>query len=189
MVGGQVLLGSGAAWRAVYISVAFAAVLVAGCSRTFTQRVRQPNPLWDEKETGKESVAVTIVTRDMQLLAPGGSGGSGGSVYEGKLVPLINKASFVVVSRDRLRFHVRLEHKWQEYTDLSKWEVSLVDDRGRRFAATLEDAETAHVTRVWETETRSVVRDRYGDVSRINSDGYLRRQHLSSLIMFRGRGD
>ena len=171
------------------LGIALSLLVCGGCQRTFTKRVRQPNPLSDVRETLKESVPVRIVTGDIGLTAPVVSGASGGSVYEGERVPLINEASFVVVSRDRLRFHLRLEHKWEEYTDLSQWDVRLTDDKGREFKGQVEDARTAHVTKVWETETRSVARDRSGDISRVNNDGHLRRQQLSSLVMFRGRGD
>ncbi|HEU5061101.1 MAG TPA: hypothetical protein VFU21_31435 [Kofleriaceae bacterium] len=44
---------------------------------------------------------------------------------------LMNSAYFVAVSRDRLRFHVTLHHKWEDMSDPTRWRVWIEDDRGR----------------------------------------------------------
>jgi hypothetical protein len=43
---------------------------------------------------------------------------------------LTNSAYFVAVSKDRLRFHVRLHHKWEDMSDPTRWRVWIEDDRG-----------------------------------------------------------
>ena len=44
---------------------------------------------------------------------------------------LLNSVYFVAVSKDRLRFHVTLHHKWEDMSDPTRWRVWIVDDRGR----------------------------------------------------------
>jgi hypothetical protein len=105
-------------------------------------------------------------------------------------MPLRNVASFTVVSRDRLRFHVQIEHKWREYADVRTWDAYLVDDRGRRFIPVdIDLSSDRHVVVMWDFEQRSVQRNRFGDIVRINNDGYKRRNPLGSLSIFRGKGD
>jgi len=45
-------------------------------------------------------------------------------------IPLMNSVYFVAVSRDRLRFHVTLHHKWEDMSDPTRWRVWIEDDRG-----------------------------------------------------------
>jgi hypothetical protein len=42
---------------------------------------------------------------------------------------------------------------------------------------------------MWDREQRSAVRNQYGDVVRINDDGWRSRQTLGSLSVFRGKAD
>ena len=163
---------------------------VSGCSRTFQSSVTQPNPLMQPLETLRESEEIVIVTGDMELNVPRGGGNSGGSVLVDDRYPLMNSARFTVISRDRLRFHVRLEHKWQEWTELDGWEAYLVDDQGHRYEPQEVDQRSdRHIVKMWDYETRSAVRDDFGDIVRVNNDGYKRRQPLGSLSVFRGQGD
>src|SRR5437899_2205160 len=90
-------------------------VAVVGCTRTFHGSATQPNPIAQPAETLRNSEPITIVTGDMELSAPNAATG----MYEatpahGNHWPLINKASFTIVTRDRLRFHVQIDHKWEE---------------------------------------------------------------------------
>lgn len=48
-------------------------------------------------------------------------------------VKLFNTAYFVVVSKDRMRFHVTLQHKWKSMSDPSRWMVWIEDDQGNRY--------------------------------------------------------
>ena len=85
----------------------------------------QPNPLVNPTETLRHSEKITIVTGDMELETPDAarSRRSASSVAHNHRYPLLNQASFTIVSRDRLRFHVQIDHKWQEWADLKTWEV------------------------------------------------------------------
>ncbi|MEZ4401670.1 MAG: hypothetical protein R3B06_16710 [Kofleriaceae bacterium] len=169
--------------------VALAAVAVLGCSRTFQAEVVQPNPLVKPTETLRDSEVVRIVTGDMELNVPR-EAEQRVSVLRNKRYPLNNQASFTLVSRDRLRFHVQLEHKWQEWADLASWEVYMVDDRGHRYLPEgIEHAHTKHLVSMWDREVRSVQRNMYGDIIAINEDGWRRRQTLGSLSVFRGTAD
>ena len=126
----------------------------------------------------------------MELNVPAGGTNSGGSVLVDERYPLMNSARFTVVSRDRLRFHVQLEHKWQEWTDVHGWDAWLEDDQGRRFEpAETDQRSDKHIVRMWDFEQRSTVRNSFGDIVSVNNDGYKRRQTLGSLSVFRGRGD
>lgn len=161
----------------------------AACSRTFSGEVVQPNPLAKPTETLRDSEVVRIVTGDMELNLPR-EADSRVSLLRHKRYPLINEASFTVVSRDRLRFHVQLEHKWQEWADLGSWEVFLVDDEGRQYLPEgIEHSRTKHIVSMWDYEIRSTRRNMYGDIVAINEDGWRRRTTLGSLSVFRGNAD
>jgi hypothetical protein len=164
---------------------------LAGCARTFRGAVVQPNPLAQPTETLRESEPVLIVTGDMELNVPRPpSRTQRASRLSYRRYPLQNAARFTVVSRDRLRFHVQLEHKWQDWSDPSTWEAVLVDDRGRRWIPeAVEHARTRHLVTMWDQEVRTVQRNRFGDVVAINDDGWRRRLPLGSLSVFRGTAD
>lgn len=168
-------------------------VIALGCHKGFQASVTQPNPLSQPLETLRESERLTIVTGDMELELPAAntqSGVYGGSIAQNRRYPLQNAASFTVVSRDRLRFHVQIEHKWREYAKLSNWNAYLIDDLGRVYLPEEVDFLGArHVVFMWDYETRSAVRNRFGDIVAINNDGYRNRQTLGSMSLFRGRGD
>jgi hypothetical protein len=175
--------------RAVGALIVIAAV--GGCSRTFSGVAVQPNPLVDQNETLRESEKITIVRGDMELEAPQDPGPSQRvAVVNNSRYPLFNVAQFIMVSRDRLRFHVSLDHKWEEWADLSSWEVYLVDDKGHLFyPEAIEHARTNLITRMWDREVRSAQRNRFGDIVAINEDGWKNRQTLGNLSVFRGRAD
>src|SRR5204862_3990802 len=124
----------------------------------------QPNPLANPGETLRQSEKVTIVTGDMELDAPAPQE-SGytretqtASVERKNKYPLINQASFTVVSRDRLRFHVQIDHKWEEWADLKTWKVQLEDDTGRRWTPeSVEHARTKIMTTMWDREQRTSI--------------------------------
>ena len=171
----------------------------AACSRTFHTTVVQPNPLVRPTETLRESEPAVIITGDMELNAPQTPEGSqahkentsvGAEIMHKHRYPLENRASFTMVSRDRLRFHVQLEHKWQEYADLKTWDVYLEDDQGHRYEPdSVEHAKTKLMVTMWDQEIRSVRKNMYGDIVAVNDDGWKRRQPLGSLSVFRGNAD
>lgn len=147
----------------------------AACGKTLSAHTTQPNPLKYPAEFDKRSEKLVIQTRDMEL----------------PRAWLLNQSAyFSVVSRDRLRFHIRLTHKWEEYADLSGWEVQLVDDKGRVYHPDEKDTRSnRHVTRVWDYERRTAQFNMYGDIKKVNDDGYKDRTALASLDVFKGSGD
>jgi len=170
-----------------------AALAALGCHKSFQTSVTQPNPLSEPLETLRESERLTIVTGDMELEMPRASDGNaayGGSIVQNRRYPLQNTASFTVVSRDRLRFHIQIEHKWQEYAKVNNWNAYLIDDQGRVYLPQEVDMASArHVVFMWDVESRTAVRNRFGDVMSVNNDGYRSRRPLGSMSLFRGRGD
>lgn len=168
---------------------------VAGCARTFRGEATQPNPLAHPTETLRHSEKITIVTGDMELtqVHPPETGQRVGLVNRvggSSKYPLVNQASFTVVSRDRLRFHVQVDHKWQEWADLTSWDVELIDDKGQHWAPeSVEHARTKIMTTMWDREVRTAQRNRFGDVIAINDDGWKNRQTLGTLSVFRGKAD
>jgi hypothetical protein len=162
-----------------------------GCNKTLRASVTQPNPLAHPNEILYQSEPVEIITRDMELVAPRPDDGAGDAhLLIPEKMPLHNIARFTIVSRDRLRFHLQIEHKWEEWADVSTWRAHLIDDRGRVYRPeAVEKSSDKHVVVMWDMETRSVQRNRFGDIVRVNSDGWKRRQPLGSLSLFRGRGD
>jgi hypothetical protein len=167
------------------------AMSFGACHRTFSAKVSQPNPLLSPLDTLRDTEVLTIVTGDMELSHPRTSRVEGrDSLMSKTRYPLLNKASFTVVSRDRLRFHVQIEHKWKQYTDISTWKAKLYDDQGNQYAPTAIDTVKArHLVETWSFETRSTRRDGFGNIVQINDDGHRNRQPLGSLSVFRGRGD
>jgi len=168
-----------------------AVLAVAGCSRTFHGTAVQPNPVAHPTETLRNSEPIRIITGDMELEEPDSPAPTQrASVLHNHHYPLINEASFTMVSRDRLRFHVQIDHKWQEWADLTSWDVHLEDDQGHRWVPeSVEHARTKIITRMWDREQRTAVRNQYGDIVALNDDGWKRRQTLGSLSVFRGNAD
>jgi hypothetical protein len=163
----------------------------AGCTRTFRANTTQPNPLADPTETLRQSEKITIVTGDMELDQPMEANPTQrASVVRNRRYPLYNAASFTIVSRDRLRFHVQVDHKWEEWANLNTWSVHLEDDTGRRWNPEgVEHARTKIMTTMWDREQQTAVRNRFGDIVALNDDGWKRRQTLGSLSVFRGTAD
>jgi hypothetical protein len=151
----------------------------------------QPNPLAQPTETLRDSEKIVIVTGDMELNVPKAAARTQrASPMNMQRYPLENVAQFSVVSRDRLRFHLQLEHKWKEWADPSSWDVVLIDDQGRKWSPeSVEHVRTKHIVTMWDQEIRSVQRNMYGDIVAINEDGWKRRVPLGSLSVFRGKAD
>jgi hypothetical protein len=175
--------------RIFLLAVSF--ILATGCARTFRGHATQPNPLARPTETLRQSEKITIVTGDMELNTPAPpEAAQRVAVVKNNRYPLYNQASFTIVSRDRLRFHVQIDHKWQEWADLNTWTVHLEDDAGRRWKPeAVEHAKTRIMTTMWDREQRTAVRNRFGDIVAIQDDGWKNRQTLGSLSVFRGKAD
>lgn len=108
--------------------------LLGACHRTWDAKTVQPPLRLGTTTEARTSFAGEILMRDMEL---------------GRRLYLANSAYFVVVSKDRLRFHVRLVHKWKQIADPSRWRVWLEDDQGNRFYPEAIDSRTVErATRV-----------------------------------------
>jgi hypothetical protein len=182
------------------VRLVLAMVAMAGCTRTFEKEAVQPNPLAHPTETLRTSEPITIVTGDMELEQPDpASGYYSSSPIHNHHYPLFNSASFTVVSRDRLRFHVQIDHKWEDWADPRTWEVYLLDDKGHKWTPeSVEHAHTHLITKMWDREQQVSIcdargRDANGDcITTIGTDeasGWQRRMTLGSLSVFRGKAD
>ena len=171
-----------------------------GCSRTFRAEAVQPNPMADPTETLRSSEKITIVTGDMELEAPDTPQPKHGDAAPANnhRYPLINQASFTIVSRDRLRFHVQIDHKWQEWADLTTWNVHLEDDQGHRWdPEAVEHARTTLKSEFWDREQRTSIcsgagRDPTGacySTIGFEDDGWKHRQTFGTLSVYRGNAD
>ncbi|HEU0034446.1 MAG TPA: hypothetical protein VFQ53_27675 [Kofleriaceae bacterium] len=142
-------------------------------------------------ETLRQSEKITIVTGDMELDAPAPPEPTQRATpVRNNKYPLYNQASFTIVSRDRLRFHVQIDHKWQEWADLKTWDVELIDDKGHRWRPeSVEHAHTKMMTTMWDREQQTARRNRFGDIVALNDDGWKNRTTLGSLSVFRGKAD
>jgi hypothetical protein len=178
-----------------------AALTVAGlgCTRTFRAEAVQPNPMTAPTEISPISEKITIVTGDMELEQPYAAEPSErASVATNHRYPLINQASFTVVSRDRLRFHVQIDHKWEEWANPSTWEVHLEDDQGNTWEPdSIEHVRTRLMSQFWDREQRTTICSKAGrdptgaciTTIGLADDGWKRRQPLGTLSVFRGNAD
>jgi hypothetical protein len=183
----------------------YAGILIAlamgwlGCARTFRAEVVQPNPMVTPTETLRSSEKVTIVTGDMELEIPyAAEQGREATIANNHRYPLVNQASFTVVSRDRLRFHVQIDHKWEDWADLTTWDVHLEDDAGHSWQPeSVEHAHTKLMNQFWDREQRTSVcssagRDPTGaciTTIGVLDDGWKHRQTLGTITVFRGNAD
>jgi len=175
------------------------ALAVSGCTRTWEKEAVQPNPVLHPTETLRDSERITIVTGMMNLDVPEAPDGLGTAQYRRmRHFPLLNQASFTMVSRDRLRFHVQIDHTWDEYADLNTWEVKLEDDQGHTWAPeAVEHVRRKVLTKMWDWEQRTPICDARGaDVNGdcyntvgFNDDGWKNRQTLGNLSVYRGKAD
>lgn len=171
----------------------------SGCARTFRGEAVQPNPMTAPTEISPISEKITIVTGDMELEQPYAAEPSErATIANNHRYPLINQASFTVVSRDRLRFHVQIDHKWEEWANPSTWDVQLEDDQGHSWAPdSVEGVRTRLISQFWDREQRTSIcssagRDPTGACIRtvgVADDGWKRRQTLGTLSVFRGHAD
>ena len=175
------------------------ALAIAGCTRTFAKEAVQPNPVLHPTETLRVSEPIKIVTGQMNLDMPEPADGLHNASYvRNRHYPLINQASFTLVSRDRLRFHVQIDHTWDEYADLKTWEVKLEDDKGHVWRPeSVEHLRRILITKMWDREQRTSVCDSHGrdangdcyNTVGFEDDGWRNRQTLGNLSVYRGKGD
>ncbi len=176
-----------------------AAGMLAGCARTFAKEAVQPNPVAHPTETLRGSEQITIITGQMGLLEPDAPEGvHARSAIHQHRYPLFNAAKFSLVSRDRMRFHVQIDHTWEEWADLNTWQVSLTDDRGRVwYPESVEHVRKRLLTTMWDADKVSEICDSHGrDVNGdcvtmidVGNDTWRDRQPLGSISVYRGTGD
>jgi hypothetical protein len=170
-----------------------------GCARTFRGEAVQPNPMTAPTEISPISETITIVTGDMELEQPYAAEPSErATIANNHRYPLINQASFTVVSRDRIRFHVQIDHKWEEWANPSTWDVHLEDDQGHSWTPdTVEHVRTRLMSQFWDREQRTTICSKAGrdptgaciTTIGVADDGWKRRQPLGTLSVFRGNAD
>lgn len=162
------------------------ALLVAclGCSKTMSAKVSQPNPFVSPQETLRQSEILLIESGDMDLRVPVEAG-----ILTTQRFILKNTAWFSIVSRDRLRFHIQLEHKFSEWTNLEKWQAVLVVDGKRYLPDSVDPRKPQHKTVMWEEQRQSAVKDAYGNIIQLNQDHYKNRTPLKSIDYYQGKGD
>lgn len=110
-----------------------------GCGRTWRGETAQPGLALDGDQFNRTSRVTEIVVRDKDL---------------GNATFLVNSAFFVAVTKDRLRFHIRLVHKWRDYVEPGGWTFYLEDDAGNRY-----EPETVERGRIWRAATADVAWD------------------------------
>jgi hypothetical protein len=190
----------------------WAVATLAACTTTWKGETTQPNPAAHPTETLHVSEPITIKVGDMDLFEPDAPEGPGEAHHVSlHHFYLQNVASFTIVSRDRLRFHIQIDHKWEEYADITTWKAELVDDRGRKWTPeSLEHVKHKLLTRMWDIEHRAAICDaRFG--RKENGDCYSEvgfktegaasdamvdgnyikpeREPLGNITVFRGTGD
>ncbi len=88
---------------------------MAACNKTWSAATTTPPITLGANLEARSSLPAVIELHDMELP---------------RNLPLQNSVYFVAVSKDRLRFHVTLHHKWEDMSDPTRWRVWIEDDRG-----------------------------------------------------------
>jgi len=91
--------------------------LAGGCDRSWRAETTQTSLQLGSTDLARTSMSQRIRLGDMQLPPR---------------VKLSNSVYFVVVSKDRLRFHVNLRHRNQTIANPSHWRVWIEDGQGNR---------------------------------------------------------
>jgi len=165
------------AWSLGLAAIAGAALLTStACHRTLSGNALQPNPLaLPHEEVSRESKHIHIRVKDMEVP---------------RQFHMFQSAWFSVVSRDRLRFHVVLVHKWEEFADVSGWDAKLEDDKGRVFLPKEQEKRaTKFTSKVWDYERRTARTNLFGDVIGTYNDAHRQRVPLDKVDLFKGSGD
>jgi hypothetical protein len=163
----------------------------AGCTTTLKVSTTQPNPLVafpDQTTHRSEKLFIDLEDMDLPRLHPVPHTPDG--IQQTGQFRLRQSAYFAIVSRDRLRFHVTIVHKWKEVADPTSWNVRLEDDQGHVYYPEAKEVRYNDlVTQMWDREQRTALYDTFGNVESVRSDGWKRRLNLESVDVFQGSGD
>lgn len=143
----------------------------AGCDYTWRSKTVQPPLRLDRSTEARTSLPGVILLSDMELPRIRDRQGIA------RRFKLANSAYFVVVNKDRLRFHVNLVHKWEKIADPARWRVFLEDSHGNNYIPRLENRKVAPVTRHFQ-----VGQNRMGQ-------GVINPYPLLSIVVYRGTSD
>ncbi len=138
------------------------ALVAASCSRSWKAETVQPALVLGSTDVARTSFPQEIALGDMQLP---------------RRVKLANSVYFVVVSKDRLRFHVKLRHRSESIANPSHWRVWLEDGRGKRIRP--EGIDRLHMT----TNSQTFLPITAGGVHETNT------HPLRVVTTFQGDGD
>src|SRR5262245_1122443 len=154
------------------------AACLGGCSRPLQATAVQPNPVLlvhqPANPPASERLWIFVGTQDMDALK----------------VIMANSARFIVISRDRLRFHVTVEHKWEEYADVTNWEVWLEDEAGRRYQPDSKElSQNRNKSDFIDYERRTAHYNQFGDITHVDNDPWNQRVVLRTIDRYHGEGD
>lgn len=131
--------------RRSIVVAALALGLSGACQKSWSASATQPPLRLGATQEARTSLPQVIALRDMELP---------------RWIVLTNTAYFVVVSRDRLRFHVALTHKWESMSDPRRWRVWIEDERGTRYYPEGVDRRVLEpLTEMYERGYRNAVND------------------------------
>jgi hypothetical protein len=126
--------------------------LFAGCSTTLIGRAQDQNPLTKPDHI---SEGIAIPTKDAQIIANAGeSVGDPGNENRGKYSasgasythPTFHQtAYFQAPNPNQVVFIIELQNRWRELTHAENYEVTLVDDLGRKFLPAEVRSTNSHV--------------------------------------------
>jgi hypothetical protein len=98
---------------------------VGACTRTFSGRLRTRDPLQEKKLEAYRSGTIVLGIGDIDVVG-----------VDGRPLGLAQSAWFEIVSKDEIRFHVLLSHKWEELSQVRDYRVRLRTDGGDDLAPT-----------------------------------------------------
>jgi hypothetical protein len=143
----------------------------------------QPNPMsMPQTEELRQSKPLVIETGNMDITTPAGFRG------QTHRIPLRNTARFTVVSRDRIRIHIQLEHKWPDHADAKSWDGHAIINGSKIEPYSISGTKPKHVSLRWDYDAREAYRDVHGDVTGINHSAPRTPQPFGSTVLFRGEG-
>jgi hypothetical protein len=130
------------------------AILGAGCSTTLVGKAQDENPFYKPDHIGE---GIDIPTKDAQIISNAGeSVGDPGKENRGRYAasgasythPTFHQTCyFQAPNPNQIIFLVELQNRWRELTHAESYEVSMTDDRGRKFLPADVKSTSSHV--VW----------------------------------------